>query len=103
MEEYNLAQTVTVACSMQTELVATVHTLTYILRHTIQFPLRFEIAGAEVEYLNLSPQTHIPNLSPQTHIPNFSSSQTLSCKTCSMTLHQSTRTDDDRLISGKFW
>jgi hypothetical protein len=60
MEEYNSAQIDTAACSMQTELVATVHTFTYILRHTIQFPLRFEIAGAEVEYLNFSPLTHIP-------------------------------------------
>ena len=94
MEEYISAQIVTAACNGQTELFATVHTFTYILRHTIQFPLRFEIAGAEVEYLNLSPLTHIPN---------FNSSQTLSCKTCSMTLHQYTRTDEDRLISGKFW
>jgi hypothetical protein len=60
MEEYNSAQIVTAACSMQTKLVATVRTFTYILRHTIQFPLRFETAGAEVEYLNLSPPTHIP-------------------------------------------
>lgn len=60
MEEYNSGQTVTDACSVQTELVATVRTFTYILRHTIQFPLRFEIAGAEAEYLNVSPLTHIP-------------------------------------------
>ena len=94
MEECNSAQIVTAACSTQTELFATVHTFTYILQHTIQFPLRFEIAGAEVEYLNLSSLTHIPN---------FSSSQTIQSKTRSMTVHQSTRTDTDRLISEKFW
>jgi len=60
VEEYKSAQIFTAACSTQTELVATVHTFTYSLRHTVQFPLRLEIAGAEAELLNLSPVTHIP-------------------------------------------